>query len=163
MRYVYPCDIVGDEEEERITGRTGYDVTFPDIPEAITCGWSWKEAVEMAIDVLEVALSFYVDAGKEIPSPSSPTERQVMIPVPPLPAAKLSLYSAMLEQGISHTGLAARLEIGESDVRHLVDLAHRTPVRHVEIALLSLGRAVVSEDMLLPAAVPLPELVGSEA
>ena len=41
MRYLYPCNIVGDEDEDRLTGREGYDVTFPDIPEAITCGWSW--------------------------------------------------------------------------------------------------------------------------
>lgn len=164
MRYVYPCDIVGDEEEERLTGRTGYDVTFPDVPEAITCGWSWKEAVEMAIDVLEVALSIYVDEGKEIPQPSAPAEGQVMIPVPPLPAAKLSLYSTMREQGLSCAELANRLDVGESDIRHMVDLGHRTPVRHVEIALLALGRALALEDWHLDPSPPgLPEFVGSEA
>ena len=56
MRYVYPCSITRDLEEKELTGREAYNVSFPDLPEALTCGWSWKEAVEMAIDVLEVAL-----------------------------------------------------------------------------------------------------------
>ena len=154
-------DIVGDEEEQRL--RVGYNVTFPDVPEAITCGWSWKEAVEMAIDVLEVALSYYVDEGKEIPLPSPPAEGQIMVPVPPLPAAKLSLYTAMREQGVSSAELANRLEVGESDIRHMVDLTHRTPIRHVEIALLALGRALALEDWHLPAPPGSPELIGSEA
>ncbi len=158
------CDIVGDEEEQRLTRRVGYNVTFPDVPEAITCGWSWKEAVEMAIDVLEVALSYYVDEGKEIPLPSPPAEGQVMVPVPPLPAAKLSLYTAMREQGVSSAELANRLEVGESDIRHMVDLTHRTPIRHVEIALLALGRALALEDWhLTPAPPGSPEPIGSEA
>ena len=52
MRYVYPSSIVLDEEERMTTGRVAYGVTFPDVPEAITCGWSWEEAIEMAEDCL---------------------------------------------------------------------------------------------------------------
>ena len=164
MRYVYPRNIVGDEEEDRLTGREGYDVTFPDIPEAITCGWSSKEAVEMAIDALEVAISFYVDEGKDIPTPSPVAEGQVMIPMPPLAAAKLSLYTGMREQGISSSDLAARLQLSEDAARKLFDLRYRTRIRQVEIALLAIGRAVATEDMYLEAVPPKsPELVGGEA
>ena len=164
MRYVYPCNIVPDAEEKALTGIECYTVTFCDIPEAITGGDSWREALEMAIDALEVALSFYLDEGKDIPQPSPPAEGQVMIPVPPLPAAKLSLYTAMREQGVSSAELANRLEVGESDIRHMVDLTHRTPIRHVEIALLALGRALALEDWhLTPAPPGSPELIGSEA
>ena len=31
MRYVYPCTIVRDEEEKRLTGREAYTVGFPDV------------------------------------------------------------------------------------------------------------------------------------
>ena len=46
MRYAFPSDIVFDEEEKDATGREAYGVTFPDVPEAITCGWSWQEALD---------------------------------------------------------------------------------------------------------------------
>ncbi len=164
MRYLYPCNIVRDEEELSSTGREAYTVTFPDVNGCNTGGWTWAEAVEMAIDALEVALSFYVDEGKDVPEPSPPAEGQAMIPVPPLPAAKLSLYTAMREQGVSSAELANRLEVGESDIRHMVDLTHRTPIRHVEIALLALGRALALEDWhLTPAPPGSPEPIGSEA
>ena len=101
MRYIYSCNIVRDQEEARLTGREAYNVTFPDVPEAITCGWSWDEAVEMAEDCLGLALSFYFDSDEEIPTPSLPTEGQVLIPVPPLVAAKLTINSAMRENGIT--------------------------------------------------------------
>ena len=52
MRYAFPCDIVRDEEEEMATGREAYVVTFPDVPEAITGGWTWEGALEMAEDAL---------------------------------------------------------------------------------------------------------------
>ena len=82
MRYIYSCNIVRDQEEARLTCREAYNVTFPDVPEAITCGWSWDEAVEMAEDCLGLALSFYFDSDEEIPTPSLPTEGQVLIPCP---------------------------------------------------------------------------------
>ena len=164
MRYVYPCTIICDEEEKRLTGREAYTVSFPDVYGCNTGGWSWREAVEMAIDALEVAISFYVDEGKDIPTPSPVADGQVMIPMPPLAAAKLSLYTGMREQGVSNAELAVRLEVSESDICKMVNLAERTPIRHVEIALLALGRALALEDWHLDEAPPKsPELVGGEA
>lgn len=45
-------------------------VTFPDVPEAITFGENEEEALLNAVDALETALSFYVDARKPLPEPS---------------------------------------------------------------------------------------------
>ena len=164
MRYVYPCNILRDEEELRLTGREAYNVTFPDIYGCNTGGWSWREAVEMAIDVLEVALASYIDRGKDIPHPSEPERGQLMIPVPPLAAAKLALYRAMREEGVSCGELAGRLQVSEDAVRKMVDFTYRTRIRQIEIALLALGRAVATEEWRLDEAPPeLPELVGSEA
>ena len=121
MRYAFPCNIVRDDEEERATGREAYNVTFPDIPEAITCGWSWEEALEMAEDCLGVSLSFYVDRREDIPRPSPLVDGQVLIPVPLIVAAKLTLYTAMRRQGITNVALAARLGVQENAVRRLVN------------------------------------------
>ena len=116
MRYAFPCNIVRDEEEDRETGREAYVVTFPDIPEAITGGWSWQEALEMAEDCLGVALSFYVDKREDIPVPSPLADDQVLIPVPLLVAAKLTLYTAMRRKSITNGDLAAQLGLQEKAV-----------------------------------------------
>lgn len=45
----------------------GFVVTFPDVPEAITQGEDEDEALLYAVDALETALSFYVDARMQLP------------------------------------------------------------------------------------------------
>ena len=45
-------------------------VTFADVPEAVTFGADKEEALLQAVDALETALSFYVDARKPLPVPS---------------------------------------------------------------------------------------------
>ena len=152
MRYAFPCNIVRDEEEERATGREAYVVTFPDIPEAITCGWSWEEALEMAEDCLGVALSFYVDRREDIPMPRPLADGQVLIPVPLIVAAKLTLYTAMRRQGITNVALAARLGMQENAVRSLVNPDHRSHFSQIEKALRAVGCSLVVEDMAPPQA-----------
>ena len=154
MRYAYPCSIARDEEEERTTGREAYTVTFPDVYGANTGGWSWEEALEMAKDCLGVALGMYVKAREDIPVPSPLAEGQVLISVAPVVAAKLALYAAMREQGVTHVALAARLGLQENAVRRLLDPGHRSHITSVEKALEAVGRSLVVEDR---AAVQYPE------
>ena len=146
MRYAYPCNIVRDEEEQRATGREAYVVDFPDIDGAITGGWSWEGALEMAQDCLGVALDMCVKAREEIPAPSPLNEGQVLISVAPIVAAKLALYTAMREQGMTNVALATRLGLHENAVRRLVDPGHRSHIASVEKALRAVGRDLVLED-----------------
>jgi len=62
-----------------------------------------------------------------------------MISVPPLVAAKLRLYSAMRERGMSEAELAQRLGVEESVVRALLHLKRRTHLGQLERALAELG------------------------
>ena len=121
MRYVFPCDIVLDQEELQATGRKAFNVTFPDVYGANTGGWSWEEAVKMAEDCLGLALGMYVDAGEDIPDPSPLSEGQVPIPVPPVMAAKLAIYKAVRKQGVSIDELADTLQIEKKAVLRLLD------------------------------------------
>ncbi len=146
MRYAFPCNIVRDEEEREATGREAYNVTFPDVYGANTGGWSWEEAVEMAEDCLGVALSFYVDRGEDIPAPSALADGQVLVPVPLIVAAKLTLYTAMREQCITGADLAARLGMQQDAVRKLLDPGYRSHISQVEKALRAVGRRLVVED-----------------
>ena len=147
MRYAFPCDIVFDEEEKEATGREAYGVTFPDVPEAITCGWSWQEALEMAEDCLAVALGFYVKNDEDLPTPSSLADGQTLIAVPLIVAAKLTLYTAMREQGMTEADLAVKLDTPENAVHNLLNPNRFSHVSHVERALKAVGRSLVVEDM----------------
>ena len=158
MRYAYPGSIVRDEEEERATGREAYNVTFPDVYGANTGGWSWEEALEMAKDCLGVALGMYVKAREDIPAPSPLVEGQVLISVAPIVAAKLALYAAMREQGVTNVALADLLGLQENAVRRLLDPGHRSHITSVEKALEVVGRSLVVEDR---AAVQYPEATAS--
>ncbi len=147
MRYAYPCNIVRDDEEAKATGREAYVVTFPDVCGAITGGWSWEEALEMAEDCLAVALGAYVKLREDLPSPSPIADGQVLIPVPLIVAAKLTLYTAMRRQDLTNVALAARLGVQENAVRRLVNPDHRSHISQVEKALKAVGRSLVVEDM----------------
>ena len=147
MRYIYPCNIRRDEEEANLTGREAYNVTFPDVPEAITCGWSWEEAVEMAEDCLGLALSFYFDREEDIPTPSKPTGNQVLIPVPILVAAKLTVYTVLRERGIDEEVVADKLGLTKESTRRLLNPVYRTHLSQVEKALKAVGRSLVIEDV----------------
>lgn len=146
MRYAYPCNILRDEEEARATGREAYTVSFPDVYGANSGGWSRAEAMELAKDCLEVALGMCVKAREDIPAPSPLAEGQVLVSVSPIIAAKLALYTAMREQGVTNVALAARLGLQENAVRRLLDPGHRSHITSVEKALKSLGRSLVVED-----------------
>ena len=147
MRYAFPCDIVLDNEEAEVTGREAYVVTFPDVYGANTGGWSWQEALDMAEDCLAVALGFYVKNNEDLPTPSPLAAGQVLIAVPLIAAAKLTLYTAMREQGMSHARLAAKLDMPENAVHNLLNPNRFSHISHIERALKAVGRSLVVEDM----------------
>lgn len=60
---------------------TGFVVTFRDVPEAITQGDDFYDAVEMAISALSTAHSMLTEAHRGLPSPSEPLPGEVNIPL----------------------------------------------------------------------------------
>jgi antitoxin HicB len=132
MRYVYPVVLEPEPDGSAV------NVSFPDVPEGLTWGDDEAEALELAEDCLVTALGLYVRAGRPLPKPGHSGSRQ-MIPVPPLVAAKLALYSAMREQGVSAAQLARRLGVGEKVVDALLHLKRRTHLRQLERALAEMG------------------------
>ena len=134
MRYVYPCDITGNE-----TDGDGFTAIFPDVDGAITGGFTFREALINAEDCLVVALASCVDCYEELPAPSPYQEGQELLTVQPLIAAQLDLYTAMREQGISRADLAQRLAISEKDVSGLLSLDYCTPLSRVAKALRAVG------------------------
>ncbi|WP_419848790.1 type II toxin-antitoxin system HicB family antitoxin [Candidatus Poriferisocius sp.] len=138
MIYAYPCDLTPDAD--------GWFVaTFPDVPEAVTGGPDRAEAMKMAADALAVALSGYLQSGRDVPPPGTPVEQQELVAVPTVVAAKLALYSAMREQEVTKVELARRLSISEAAVRRLVNPDHRSHIGQVNKALAAVGCSLVVE------------------
>jgi antitoxin HicB len=120
-------------------------VTFPDVPEAMTNGQTAAEALGHAVDALNVALSFYVDEGQDIPQPSRPRRGQPVVAVEPLAAIKLAIYQAMRDQGVTVAELARRIGADRKIVRRILDLDHQSAVSQLEAALAALGKELVIE------------------
>ena len=139
MRYAYPCVLTPEEHG-------GYTVSFPNVPEALTCGDDREESLAMAEDALAVALGAYVRCREDIPMPDPPLPGQATVAVPVVVAAKLALYTAMREQGLTKVGLASLMGLSEGAVRKLVNPGHRSHIRQVEKALRKVGRRLVVED-----------------
>src|ERR1039458_570839 len=117
MCYTYPATV--QQEADGVTA------TFPDVPEAITCGATPAEALERAADALISALATYVEDDRATPPPSPPRGRPI-ISVTVLEATKLALHDAMLAAGVSNVELAHRLGLDERAVRRLRDPLRRS-------------------------------------
>jgi antitoxin HicB len=132
MHDAYPFTLTPDEDGRLV-------VAFPDVKGASTDGADEAAAVANAADCLTAALIGYIRSREPIPRPS-PARGRRTIALPPLMAAKLALYSAMLEQGVANADLADRMGTSEPEVRRLLDLDHRSDLRRIEAALAELGR-----------------------
>ena len=139
MRYSYPCILTPEPEG-------GFFAQFPDVRGALTGGKDRDETLAMAQDALAVAMGGYVVSGWAIPQPSPLADGQYLVSVPPVVAAKLSLYTAMREQGIRQLELANRLNISESAAAKLVNPDYVSHFTTVMRALHAVGRDLVVED-----------------
>jgi antitoxin HicB len=132
MRYLYPAELEPEPDGSAVNLR------FPDVPSALTWGDDEAEALSLAEDCLVTALYGYVRSGEAIPRPG-PARSRPVIAVPLLVAAKLALYSAMRDQGVSAAALAVRLGVRENVVAALLHLKRRTHLGKLEQALAELG------------------------
>jgi antitoxin HicB len=132
MRYAYPVVLAPEPDGSAI------NVSFPSVPGALTWGDNEAEAPELAQDCLVTALSGYMRHGEMIPRPG-PAKGRPMIAVPPLVAAKLALYTAMRERGMTETELARQLGVAQKVTQSILHLKRRTHVAHLERALALLG------------------------
>lgn len=129
---LYPASIKKDDN--------GYCVTFRDIPEAITCGDDWDDAVLMAEDALLTAMDFYFEDHRQVPMPSALQDDEVMISLPASVWAKVLLLNTMLEQNISNVELARRIDVKPQEIQRIANLEHSTKIDTIARALFALGK-----------------------
>ena len=120
----------------------GYTVTFPDIPEAITCGESIEDALYHAKDALESAMDFYLDDKRPVPAPSMPKRGQHTVELPASVAAKVLLLNEMSDQKVRPSELARRLRVTRQEVNRLIDWRHTSKIDGIAVALKALGKTL---------------------
>jgi len=76
-----------------------------------------------------------------IPRPSKPKRGQSVVTLPPLVAAKMSLYQATQERGATQVELARRLGCDDRQVRRLLDLERRSLALQVVPGLAAASQA----------------------
>jgi len=62
--------------------------------------------------------------------------------LPPLVSARVALYQAMREFGLSNVQLARRLGVTETIVQRLVDPTHASRIEKLDQALAALGKSL---------------------
>ena len=123
----------------------GFVVTFPDVPEAVTQGDTMEEAMAMASEALELALTFYTEKWADIPEPSQLKRGMRMVRVPALSEAKFRLYSALRGAGIKKVELARRMKCSPSQVDRLLDITHHSRLDQIEAAFAAVGKRLAIE------------------
>ena len=94
MYVSYPCRFTRDDNNT-------YMVTFPDVPEAVTDVMDKETFNARAAEAPAAELSFYVESGKALPTPSAPKRGQQLVYLSAATVAKLALYDAMRQQGVT--------------------------------------------------------------
>jgi antitoxin HicB len=125
---------------------SGFLVTFPMVPEAISGGANEAEASANAADALEIALLTYAADGRVLPEDGPlPTMdgNYRLISISAATAAKLALITAFRDSGLTQVALAAKLGKAEGEIRRMLNHYHATKLASIDAALRALGKRLV--------------------
>lgn len=131
---MYQYTLIPHESEQ------GVFVECPLLPEFHASAESYDALQQEAIDAMETVFDMYVDEGRRIPDPVAPNVGELALQLPTLTLAKLALWNAMCDQGLTKADLARRMGIQLQLVHRMVDFIHSSKIEQVERALLSLGK-----------------------
>jgi antitoxin HicB len=118
----------------------GYNVTFRDVPEAITEGDTLEDALKYAAEALELALEHYLDERRMSPAPTLKQEGEYLIALPASLSLKCALLNEMIRQDVRPAELAKRLKTSKQEINRLTTLSHATKVDRIAEAFHVLGK-----------------------
>jgi antitoxin HicB len=121
----------------------GYVVTCRDLPELVTQGNDFEEALAQASDAMDEAFAARIDDGEDFPETSAPRKGECVVAPSSDLSAKAALYLAIKEAAISKADLARTLQVDEKEVRRLLDPHHPSKLPRMEQALRALGKRLV--------------------
>lgn len=118
----------------------GLAVFCRDLPEYNGYGDNEEHAASEALDVIETALSIYVDQRRAIPKASAPEPGERVIYLPISTVAKIELWNTMMERDMRKADLRKLLGVAQNTSDRLVDFLHPTKIEALEGALAALGK-----------------------
>ncbi|NQU97684.1 MAG: type II toxin-antitoxin system HicB family antitoxin [Chloroflexi bacterium] len=129
----YPVVLTPDDNDTVL-------VTFPDFPEAATCGDDEDEALLNAVDALRAVIAARMDDREHIPAPSRPRKGQPVVGVSALVISKVVVYQAMRDRKVTKAELARLLGQNPRQVDRLLDVTHSSRHDQLDRALGVLGK-----------------------
>lgn len=133
MKTAYPVSLTPDENGEFL-------VQARDLPEVLTWGRTEGEALAMAEDALAVVVSAALDDGRPVPEPSPLQPGEHLVGLPAQLGAKIAVFRAWRDSGISKSELARRLGVAENEARRILDPHYNTKLDKLDAAARALGR-----------------------
>jgi len=119
----------------------GYVVTFPDFGYGATQGETEAAAAEMAQDLLMLTIGDFIRESKPLPVPRRHRgSKYRLVSLPALQSAKVDLYCALLESGLTKAEFARRIGIPKTHIQRLLSLRHHSRLDLIESAFASLGK-----------------------
>jgi antitoxin HicB len=131
-RFEYPIDVAPDPDG-------GFVVTLPDFDEGVTQGESMEEVFAQALDLLEEVVACRMADGHDIPLASNASGRPI-VSLSPRTSAKVSVYRAMRNVGMSKAELGRRLGWHMPQVMRLFNVRYKTQLDQLEAALGIFGK-----------------------
>jgi antitoxin HicB len=136
--YQYPATI-------QANGEGGFIASFRDVPEAITEAWDLEELKTNARDALITAIDFYIEDGREFPSPSEFQTGDVAVDLPVSVTSKVLLLNTMVKLNVRPIDLARKMKIKPQEVTRITDIRHATKIDTIQNAFKALGKELVLE------------------
>ena len=135
MQYTYPVRLSEDRDDG------GYVVTCRDIPEVITQGDTFNEALEYAADALDVAL--WGALTRAVTFPRRQREKPGSIwSVPIITALKAAAFAQFQQSGRTRLAIAAELGLPESEIQRILNPGHTTGIDRLESFIHALGGSI---------------------
>jgi antitoxin HicB len=119
----------------------------PDIPEAHSAGDTIEELRTNAVEGIKLALTIYVDQGRDIPPASAPVEGQFVVSLPAQTVAKITLWNTMRAKGLRVADLARTVGVSHPVANRLVDFDHNSKIEQIESALAALGAGILVQPI----------------
>lgn len=118
-----------------------FNVSFPDIPEAITCGDDFNDAMFLAEDVLICAIESYFDYDENFPLSNGDKkgDNQEWVYLPDSIYLKVLLNNARLKAGLTKAQLARLTNFTPNEIQRMLTVRRYTKMDTLVKVLSYLG------------------------
>ena len=138
MQNAYPCVLTPEEGG-------GFSVSFPDVPEALTCGNDLTDALAMAEEALTAALAIYLHLDEDPPAPSPLRKGQYPVTLPAIGNSDLDTQRMTMQQSVFLFGMP-EVEADMIEWEILIPEEHKATLRQ-ELDVMGISDQTLFSDL----------------